>query len=171
MNARSERVEFWCSARATSSLPVPLSPLIRIVVRLGAACMIRSNTWRIRELRPMISPKRLACACRFWRSARFSATSRRCATRVAQDDQHLVVLERLGDVVERAALHRRDRVLDRRERGDHQHRQVVVDLLQLVERGDAVHAGHHHVDDGGVEGHRAGQLEPLARRSRRARTV
>ena len=47
--------------------------------------------------------------------------------RVAQDDQHFVVLERLADVVVGAALHRRDRVLDRRERGDHQHRQVVVD--------------------------------------------
>ena len=80
MKARSARVEFWCSARATSSLPVPLSPLISIVVRLGAACMIRSNTWRMRELRPMISPKRLACACRFWRSVRFSVTSRRWAT-------------------------------------------------------------------------------------------
>ena len=81
--------------------------------------------------------------------------------RVAQHDQHFVVLERLGDVVERAALHRRDRVLDRGERGDHQHRQVVVDLLELVERGDAVHARHHHVDDRGVERHRAGQLEAL----------
>jgi hypothetical protein len=80
MKARSEREEFWCSERATSSLPVPLSPLIRIVVRLGAAWMIRSNTWRIRELRPMISPKRFERACRFCRSARFSATSRRCAS-------------------------------------------------------------------------------------------
>ena len=54
--------------------------------------------------------------------------------RVAQHDQHFVVLERLGDVVVRPALHRGDRVLDRRERRDHQHRQVVVDLLDLVER-------------------------------------
>ena len=80
---------------------------------------------------------------------------------VAHDGQHFVVLERLGDVVEGAALHRRDRALDRRERGDHQHRQVVVDLLQLVERGHAVHARHHDVDDGGVERDRAGELEAL----------
>ena len=91
--------------------------------------------------------------------------------RVAQDDQHLVVLERLADVVEGAALHRRDRVLDRRVGGDHQHRQVVVDLLELVERGHAVHARHHHVDDRRVERHRPGQLEPLRRRRGQAHLV
>ena len=80
---------------------------------------------------------------------------------VAHDGEHFVVLERLGDVVKRATLHRRDGALDRRERGNHQHRQVVVDLLQLVERGHAVHARHHDVDDRGVEGARAGELEAL----------
>ena len=78
---------------------------------------------------------------------------------VADDGQHFVVLERLGDVVEGAPLHRGDGALDRRERGDHQHRQLVVYFLQLVERGHAVHARHHDVDDGGVEGDRAGELE------------
>ena len=78
---------------------------------------------------------------------------------VADDDQHLVVLERLGDVVERAALHRRDRGLDRRKGRDHQDRQVVVELLQLVEQREPVHAGHHDVDYGGVERERARQLE------------
>ena len=80
---------------------------------------------------------------------------------VAHDGEHFVVLERLGDVVEGAALHRGDRALDRRERRDHQHRQLVVYLLQLVERGHAVHARHHDVDDGGVEGDRAGELQPF----------
>ena len=64
-------------ARATSSLPVPLSPVMRIVERLGAAWMIRLNTCFIRELRPMMPAKRAVCACRFCRSAVFSATSRR----------------------------------------------------------------------------------------------
>ena len=58
--------------------------------------------------------------------------------RVADDDQHFVVLERLGDVVERAVLHRRDRALDRRVGRDDEDRQVFVDPLQLVERLDAV---------------------------------
>ena len=60
--------------------------------------------------------------------------------RVADDDQHFVVLERLGDVVEGAALHRRDRALDRRVGRDDDDGQVLVDALQLVERGDAVDA-------------------------------
>ena len=34
-------------------------------------------------------------------------------------------------------------------------------LLQLLERRHAVDAGQHHVDDGGVERHRARQLEPF----------
>ncbi len=90
---------------------------------------------------------------------------------VPQHHQHLVVLERLADVVVRAALHRGDRVLDRRVRRDHQHRQVVVDLPDLVQRRDAVHAGHHHVDDRGVERHRPGELEPLRRRRGQAHLV
>src|SRR4029434_2424835 len=40
---------------------------------------------------------------------------------VTNDDEHFIVLERLGDVVEGAALHGRDRRLDRRECRDHQH--------------------------------------------------
>ena len=80
---------------------------------------------------------------------------------VAQHDEHFVVLERLGDVVVRPALHRRNGVLDRGERRDHQHRQVVVDFLELVERRDAVHARHHHVHDRRVERDRPDELEPL----------
>ena len=161
-NARSARVEFWWSARATSSLPVPLSPLIRIVVRLGAAWMIRSNTCRIRGLRPMISPNRLCVRLEVLAQRAVLGDQPPLLQRVAEDDQHLVVLERLGDVVERAALHRRDRALDRREGRDHQHRQVVVDFLELVERRDAVHAGHHDVDDGRVERHRRASSSPSA---------
>ena len=81
--------------------------------------------------------------------------------RVAHDGQDFVVLERLGDVVEGAPLHGGNRALDRRERRDHDHRQIVVYLLELVERGHAVHARHHDVDDGGVERERASELEPF----------
>ena len=171
MKARSDRAEFWCSDRATSSLPVPLSPLMRIVVRLGAAWMIRSNTCRMRELLPMMSPNRLAVRLQVLPERAVLGHQAPLRQRVAQDDQHLVVLERLRDVVVGAAFHRRDRVLDRRERRDHQHRQVVVDLLDLVERGDAVHAGHHDVHDRRVERHRSDQVEPLRRRRREADLV
>ena len=91
--------------------------------------------------------------------------------RVADDDEHFVVLERLGDVVERAALHRRDRALDRRVGGDDDDREVLVDPLQLVERRDAVEARHHDVDDRRVERQRARQLEPLGAGRRQPHVV
>ena len=53
-NDRSLRAELLWMARATSSLPVPLSPVIRIVDRLGAAWMIRSKTCFMRLLLPMM---------------------------------------------------------------------------------------------------------------------
>ena len=55
MKGRFDRGELPWMARATSSLPVPLSPWIRIVVRLGAARAMRSKTSRIRGLRPISS--------------------------------------------------------------------------------------------------------------------
>jgi hypothetical protein len=80
---------------------------------------------------------------------------------VAQHAGHFVVLERLGDVVEGAALHRRQRRLDRREGGHHHDGQVLVHRPELAEHGQAVDARHHDVDDDGVERVGAGQLEPL----------
>ena len=77
MKGFAARGEFVWMARATSSFPVPLSPLIRIVDRLGAAWITRSNTCFIRGARPMMPPKRLDRSCRLWRSATFSACSRR----------------------------------------------------------------------------------------------
>ncbi len=91
--------------------------------------------------------------------------------RVAHDDEHFVVLERLGDVVEGAGLHRRDRALDRRVGGDDDDVEVFVDPLQLVERGDAVEPRHHDVDDRRVERQRARELEPFGARGREADVV
>src|SRR5262249_35115359 len=51
------------------------------------------------------------------------------------------------------------------------HGQVVVDLPDLVERGDAVHAWQHDVDDGRVERHRAKEVETFVRRRGQAHLV
>jgi hypothetical protein len=83
---------------------------------------------------------------------------------VVEDDQHLVVLERLGDVVEGALLHGADGGFHRREGGDHDHRQVVVDRPHRVEDLQPVHLGHHHVGDDRVERRRPRQIEPVAAR-------
>ena len=90
---------------------------------------------------------------------------------VAQHDEHFVVLERLGNVVERAALHRRNRVLHRGVRGDHDHRQLFVLLPQLLEHGQSVHARHHHVDDDRIEGQGAGEFQTLGAARRQAHVV
>ncbi len=63
-------------ALATSSFPVPLSPVIRTVERAGATCSTRRNTFSIFSDRP-INPSRLterAIACR---SVRRSSSLRR----------------------------------------------------------------------------------------------
>jgi hypothetical protein len=52
--------------------------------------------------------------------------------RVADHDEDLVVLERLGDVVEGAVLHRGDRALDRPVRGQDDDCQILVDALELL---------------------------------------
>ena len=61
---------------ATSSLPVPLSPRIRMLLFDGAALRIRSNTWRIDRLLPMMRSKPWRSRSCSFRS-RFSAVSRR----------------------------------------------------------------------------------------------
>ena len=81
--------------------------------------------------------------------------------RVAHHHQHFFVLERLGDVVERAAFHGRDRVLERCVGGDQNDRQVLVEPAQPVQRLNPTDARHHHVDDGDVEPLPASQLQPL----------
>ncbi len=66
-------------ARAASSLPVPLSPLISTVASLRATCRIwRSRSWVARQL-PMISGSSPVSASRS-RNARFSNVSRRCSS-------------------------------------------------------------------------------------------
>ncbi len=75
-NGPAERGDRRWSAFATSSLPVPLSPVTRIVEREAAAWRTVSKTRSIEADRPTSSRKPPG-ASSFARSARFSATSRR----------------------------------------------------------------------------------------------
>ena len=77
--------------------------------------------------------------------------------RVAHDEQHVVVLERLFDEVEGAALERLAGVPGSAERRDHDHRGRFVEPRNLVESRQPVHPGHHH-----VEQHRVERLRPRA---------
>ena len=90
---------------------------------------------------------------------------------VVQHHQHFVVLEGLGDVVEGALLHGGDGGFHRRERRDHQHRQLVVEVADGVEHLKPVHPGHHHVDNHGVDRRRAHHLQPVGAGRREAHAI
>ena len=120
------------SARATSSLPVPLSPVTSTVASVSATRAMISWTFciaglvadelgaRLRRARPRrggASPPR--GGARFW-SARSTATT------------SCVDLERLGDEVVGAGAHRGDRGLERAERGDDDDRHVVAVLRRCA---------------------------------------
>jgi hypothetical protein len=58
---------------------------------------------------------------------------------------HLLVLERLADAAERAALPRGHRRIERRISRDHHDDGFRVRLLNLFERAKSAHAGHRNV--------------------------
>ena len=60
-NMWSARGELAWIALATSSFPVPVSPVIRIVDRLDATCPTRSSSRTIRSLLPMMFGKLYRC--------------------------------------------------------------------------------------------------------------
>ena len=66
-------------ARATSSLPVPLSPVISTVASLSAIRLISSLIARIGGLSPMM-PAMGRVAARAWRRRRTSLRVLRCST-------------------------------------------------------------------------------------------
>ena len=94
-------------ARATSSLPTPLSPEISTVALVGAARLIgvAAPACSARALADdLVAAPRIA---RF--SDRFSSAQPAAIERVADRDEHALARERLLDEVERAELRRLDR--------------------------------------------------------------
>ena len=57
----------------------------------------------------------------------------------------MIGIDRLGEEVERAFLHRRDRVLDAAERGHHDDRQLGIELLGGAQHAEAVALGQPQV--------------------------
>ena len=71
--------------------------------------------------------------------------------RVGDGEPQLVELERLGDVVIRAELHRLHRRLGRSEGGHDEHHRSRRVLLRGAQNGEAVHLPHAEVGDDQVE--------------------
>ena len=70
--------------------------------------------------------------------------------RLGDDRLELPVIERLGEEIEGARLHRLDRAVDPAMGSDHDHRHVGVPRDDLAQEGQAVHArhdqvGHNHI--------------------------
>ena len=97
-NGPSARGDRWWMARASSSLPVPDSPVSRMLERDGAARRTSSITRSIAGLRQI----RLSRPARRCREGAVLGAQPALLEPLADREHDLLVLERLGDVVERA---------------------------------------------------------------------
>ena len=156
------------SVRATSSLPVPLSPVMSTAAGVGAASSINRCTACMAGLvptsRPM-SPELLHAAAQEGDLAERLRLLRRLRDEQL-DPRHL---HRLGEEVVRAFLHRRHRRVDRPLPGEQDDRGEGDLLGERPQELEPVHPGHDEVADHhrGV-GH-ARLVERLVRRRRPAR--
>ena len=168
-NGPFARAELSWSARASSSLPVPLSPSSSTVASLGAACIDDVHRAAPRERRA--DDRAAALLGELGLEAAVLDEQRLLLERVADDPHDVRALERLGDEVVRAFLHRVDRGLDRAVRG-HQH-----DLgLGRDRLGGAqqVHAGrlrHHQIGEQHADAVLAQEVERRLLPSVAARTL
>ena len=90
--------------------------------------------------------------------------------RLGDDLADLVLVERLGDEVERAALERLDRGVDRAVRGDEDDGQLGLLLERLAEERHPVDLGHLQVGDDQIDVVLLEQRRAPARRPRRSCT-
>ena len=146
-----ERGECVWIARATSSLPVPLSPSTRIVERDGPARRTSSNTLRMPGGLADDAPEAEAQRELLAQAPVLLGQPPRLGA-LAQGQEHFLVLEGLRDVVEGAEAHRLDGALDRGV-GRHDHDDGVgiapQDVAQHVE---ARPVGQHQVEQDDVVG-------------------
>ena len=141
---------FWCSARATSSLPVPLSPWISTVLSVGA-----TKTKRLDDPvhlgagadDPLEAEFLVEPAVELGVAADQADAGRRFLDRRAQ----LADIERFGEVGVGAVLHGRDGRIDRAVPRDDDDFRVGQLLLGLGEDLQAVDFVHFHVGDDDVE--------------------
>ena len=131
-------------ARATSSLPEPFSPWISTRPLVGAA---------MRDLLAQVLDERGSCRRSRWprsswaRRSRFSRSSRACSRARLAVEQRLLERERLLDEVVGAELGGLDRGLDGAVAGDHHHRGLGPEPLDLGQRLEAVDARHPDVEE------------------------
>jgi hypothetical protein len=150
MKGRSRRGLCSWSARAASSLPVPDSPCRRTVARVGGGG--RDHVQHLPDLRRIADDLSLVAKCHHLAAERLVLPAEaRELERRADGHLELVGPHRLGDVVHRAGLDGRDRVLDGAVPGEHDDRDVAPFLPEVLEELEPGHAGHPVVEDDEVE--------------------
>ena len=148
-------------ARATSSLPVPLSPVISTDTLRAATLADGLEDLEQRGARPTRrSPGAWPPTSR--RSARTSRSSARVRSGLVDERLHLGHAEGLHQVVERAALHGLDGVLEGVLRGDDHHRGVAALAASVVEDLEAARARHADVEEGELEAPRSASASRAA---------
>ncbi len=160
----SRRGELAWMALAMSSLPVPLSPWIRTVERLGATCATRSKTLQhdfalahdVGEVVALLEGA-LELKVLF-----FGAVA---GDGGADVGEQLFVVPGLLDEVFRAGADGFDDVVDGAVGGDHDDRQLGLALLELRQQLEAALAGQGEVEQHQVEARpdRAGAAPPRRR--------
>ena len=148
LSARGEAA--WI-ASAMSSLPVPLSPVMSTLARGGTH--LRDQREDLLHLRVVGDDvmERVAVAQPVPEAPRLLEEAR-LLHRALDDRGERLVLERLGQVVVGAALHRVDRARDRPERRHHDEHRAGRRGAGLVHERDPVEAGHFDVRQDDVRG-------------------
>ena len=131
-------------ARATSSLPVPDSPVSRTLARLSQTSVMLSMTLRKVGL-PPTSMLELIAALQLAAQALVVGQHVRQAQGVLDGLFQFVDLEGLAHIVEGAFLDQLDGILDRTIGSHHHHRQLGMKAFDLGHQLAARHAGHTQV--------------------------
>ena len=143
-NGPSLRALSACSARAKSSLPVPLSPSSSTVVSVAAArCSATDTCFSFGVVADDL--RRAAPLRQLLAQDQVLGRQPPLRERALHHQQQMIGIDRLGEEVERAFLHRRDRVLDAAERGHHDDRQLRIDVLRRAQHAEAVAFGQPQI--------------------------
>ena len=163
-NGPLARSESWCSERAISSLPVPLSPRSSTVASVAAARWMDS----IVSLSAGSSPSSLGspnAPLVFLLEQHVLGEQPAAVDGAVEEDHEVVGVHGLGQEVGGALLHRAHRLVDGAEGGHHHHRHVRVRLLRRLQHVEAAARGQPQVgQDDEVAGGRRAAASPRRRR-------
>ena len=150
-NGLSARSLTACSARAATSLPTPVSPVISTVdARLCAKRRISAlDLEHLRRLAEQRAAQRRIGVAREQRA--HLALQLRGLERAVHQDRNVIDVERLRNEVERALGHRLDRALHAGVRGQQDHERVGMRTPDLAQQRQPIGIGQAIVEQHEIE--------------------